>query len=48
MPTPDRNKRYVEGKGSWRRPEDREKFRRGWDRIFGNPEEQRSEQEPKK
>lgn len=34
MPKPDWNRRYVQGKGSWRRPEDKAKFDRNHDRIF--------------
>jgi hypothetical protein len=37
MPKPDWNRHYEAGKGSWRRPEDNQKFRDGHDRIFGGP-----------
>jgi hypothetical protein len=37
MPKPDWNKKYTAGKGDWRRPEDREKYRKNYDRIFGGP-----------
>lgn len=44
MPRPDWNKKYVEGKGSWRRPEDTDRFRQNWDRIF-KPKDQKDEHE---
>jgi hypothetical protein len=37
MPRPDWDKRYVAGKGSWRRPEDNERYRDNFDRIFRAP-----------
>lgn len=38
MPKPDWSKRYCAGKGDHRRPEDEEKYRRNYDRIFRKPE----------
>jgi hypothetical protein len=37
VPTPDWNTHYCAGKGDHRRPEDREKYRRNFDRIFRKP-----------
>jgi hypothetical protein len=37
VPTPDWNAHYCAGKGDHRRPEDVEKYRRNFDRIFRKP-----------
>lgn len=35
MPKPTSHHPYVEGKGSWRRPEDTNRYRGNFDAIFG-------------